>query len=97
MTVIELPLARNGQAIGPRGRYFAPGNLPAASARPQPRLILEEAIALNGPRKVLIAALAALVRPRARPPDLRHLPNHVRADIGLGPAPPPLPSQRHLF
>ncbi|AWD20687.1 hypothetical protein [Fuscovulum blasticum] len=52
---------------------------------------IDAAIALHGARKVLVAALLALLRGRmrkARPPDARGLNNHLRADIGLPPLPP---------
>ena len=60
---------------------------------PDPSLI-EDAIARHGPSRVLLAALRALLRPAARPPDrprpprardLRDLNEHLRRDIGLPP------------
>jgi len=54
---------------------------------------IEAAIAAHGAWKVLIAAIAALLRGRmrkARPPDAAQLSPWMRADIGLPPvaAPP---------
>ncbi|WP_179379239.1 hypothetical protein [Jannaschia marina] len=49
---------------------------------------IDDIIARHGPRRVLLAALRALLRPRARPPDVRYLSNHVRRDIGLDPLEP---------
>jgi len=61
--------------------------------RPSPEII-DAAIALHGPGRVLWTALRALFRPRTRPPDLNHLPEHIRRDIGLLPRPyDPLPSR----
>jgi len=62
-----------------------------------PRDAIETAIALNGPRRVLLAALRALLRPPTRPPDIGELPDYLRQDVGLSPRPLVLPSQRHLF
>ena len=51
------------------------------------RQLIEDAIAANGARRVLFAAVFALFRPppagRARPPDLSDLGPHLRRDIGL--------------
>ncbi|PWJ20938.1 hypothetical protein [Jannaschia seohaensis] len=58
------------------------------------RTAIEIAIDAHGPGRVLLAALAALLRPRARPPDTAALPSHLRRDIGLPPHEPGLPSQR---
>ena len=52
---------------------------------------IDAAIAAHGAWRVLIAAAAALMRGRmrkARPPDARHLDDHIRADIGLPPRAP---------
>ncbi|WGH79269.1 hypothetical protein [Jannaschia ovalis] len=62
-------------------------------ARP-PRDLIDSAIAVHGARRVLLAAAAALLRPRPRPPDASTLPDHLRRDIGLDPLPPAPPSAR---
>lgn len=50
------------------------------------RDLIDAAIALHGPLRVLLAAIRALLRPRARPPDnLGRVPDYLRADIGLAP------------
>lgn len=55
------------------------------------RVVLDQAIQAHGARRVLFAALRALFQPppARRPPrvDERVLSNHLRRDIGLGPAP----------
>ncbi|UWQ17474.1 hypothetical protein [Jannaschia sp. M317] len=66
--------------------------LPSAPTRD----IIDTAIALHGPGRVLLAALRAMVRPKSRPPDAA-LPDHLRRDLGLPPMPPPLPSSRALY
>ncbi len=50
-----------------------------------PRDLIDEAIDLHGPTRVLLAAFRALLRPRARPPDAGHISPHLRRDIGLPP------------
>lgn len=55
--------------------------LPTRPAHP----LIDQAIAAHGPHRVLFAALRALVRRRARPPDLDRLPEAIRRDIGLPP------------
>ena len=57
---------------------------------PPPDLI-RDAIDAHGAPRVLLRAIAALLRPRARPPDRRRRPRvvpmnaHIRRDIGLPP------------
>ena len=57
---------------------------------PPPDLI-RDAIDAHGAARVLLRAAAALLRPRARPPDRRRGPQvapmnaHIRRDIGLPP------------
>lgn len=49
---------------------------------------IDAVLAAHGAGKVLLAALAALLRGRLRkdhPPDLRHLSDHLARDIGLPP------------
>lgn len=58
---------------------------------------IDTAIALHGPLRVLLAAARALLRPKARPPDVASLPDHLRRDIGLLPMAHVPPSSRHLF
>ncbi|TFL17379.1 hypothetical protein [Jannaschia formosa] len=65
--------------------------LPLRSAE---RNAIHVAIDAHGPGRVLIAALVAMLRPRARPPDGRALPAHLKRDLGLPAAPPALPSER---
>ncbi|WP_043918701.1 hypothetical protein [Jannaschia aquimarina] len=58
---------------------------------------IRDVIERHGPARVLLAALAALLRPRARPPDairVVDLPDHLRRDIGLDVPMAPLPPQR---
>ncbi|MBZ4022920.1 hypothetical protein CKO11_10660 [Rhodobacter sp. TJ_12] len=64
-------------------------------------LHLETLIALHGARRVMLAALAALVRPRMRPPlaeQFAELDDHMRRDIGLPPRghSPPMPHWSHF-
>ncbi|CTQ50018.1 hypothetical protein [Jannaschia donghaensis] len=63
------------------------------SPPPTPTLI-DDAIDRHGATRVLWAALRALLRPTARPPDLRDLPDRLRRDIGLPPH-PAAPSDLH--
>ncbi|GIT90022.1 hypothetical protein JANAI62_04950 [Jannaschia pagri] len=64
---------------------------------------LDAAIALHGPRYVLMAAMRAMLRPRARPPDttppvkVDHISDHIRRDIGLMPRGPAPDWTRHPF
>ena len=55
------------------------------------KLDLETLMALHGARRVLLAALSALLSPRHRPLSGQFcaLDDHLRADIGLPPAAPP--------
>jgi hypothetical protein len=67
----------------------------ALPLRPRPaRDVIDAAIAAHGPARVLVAALAAMLRPRARPPDRATLPPRLRRDVGLDELPAPLPSGR---
>ncbi|MDB2407569.1 hypothetical protein N9W17_03440 [Jannaschia sp.] len=67
----------------------------ALPLRPPPsRNAIHIAIDAHGPMRVLLAALGALLRPRARPPDAGALPAHLRRDIGLPTGAPDLPSER---
>ncbi|MEM9797904.1 MAG: hypothetical protein AAF919_15540 [Pseudomonadota bacterium] len=50
-----------------------------------PHDLIDAAIESHGAARVLLAAVASLLRPRARPPDLTRLPNHLRRDVGLPP------------
>ena len=52
---------------------------------PSPRTLIDAAIESHGPVRVLLAAAAALLRPKARPPDMVELTPHLRRDIGLPP------------
>ncbi|MCK0169352.1 hypothetical protein MWU52_17495 [Jannaschia sp. S6380] len=60
------------------------------SPRPS-RDLIDHAIARHGAGRVLLAALLALLRPKARPPDAASLPDHLRRDVGL----PDIEAQRH--
>ena len=67
----------------------------ALPLRPRPpRHLIDAAIAAHGPGRVIAAALAAMLRPRARPPDAPPVPPHLRRDVGLTELPGPLPSSR---
>ncbi len=55
------------------------------------RALIDAAIEVHGPARVLLAAIVALLRPKARPPDAGDLPAHLRRDIGLPPEAPPAP------
>lgn len=59
--------------------------------RPADAFTIEAAIAKFGAGKVLRAALIALITrgPKPQPLDPGQLSDHLRADIGLGPAEPP--------
>ena len=59
---------------------------------------IRHVIETHGAVRVLLAAAAALLRPRARPPDATRLPAHLRRDVGLPPLPPPVPQDpRHVL
>ena len=55
----------------------------ALPLRPEPRDLIHDAIDAHGAVRVLLRAAAALLRPRARPPDPAQLSAHLRRDIGL--------------
>ena len=66
-----------------------------------PLASIDVVIAHHGAAKVLLAALVALLRPRAPRPlaaRLSELDNHMRSDIGLPPkaASPPMPHWTHF-
>ncbi|MBR9766070.1 MAG: hypothetical protein GYB53_21770 [Rhodobacteraceae bacterium] len=67
-----------------------PINVPRPPLRPQDLgTIMNAVVALYGPRRVLMAALRALISPRARKRRQLHaaeLSPHLRQDVGLGPA-----------
>jgi uncharacterized protein YjiS (DUF1127 family) len=58
--------------------------------------LIAEAIQRAGPLRVLAAALRALLRPRARPPDIKELSPHLLKDLGLDPSSPPVPPSARL-
>jgi hypothetical protein len=66
----------------------------ALPLRPAQRNAIHVAIDTHGAGRVLLTALAALLRPRARPPDADALSAHLRRDLGLPQHPPASPSQR---
>ena len=47
--------------------------------------LIDAAIETHGAARVLLAAAVALLRPKARPPDVMSLNAHLRRDIGLPP------------
>ena len=64
-----------------------PGSKPMNATRPTPSNLIDAAIEAHGAARVLLSAMRALLRPKARPPDTAHLSPHLRRDIGLPPAP----------
>lgn len=65
--------------------------------RPDPTTdLIAEVIARAGPFRVLRAALLALLRPRARPPDLSELSPRLLSDLGLDPSAPVQPPSARL-
>lgn len=64
-------------------------------------LHLETLIALHGARRVVLAALGALLRPHAPPPlaqSFAEMDDHIRRDIGLPPRghSPPMPHRSYF-